>query len=77
MNVILEENHQGHRIRVGEEPRVVLMGRSPVRQWSYQVHINEEDVSEHLVAPGQKPDQLLQNARQLVEHRLSGSLARE
>ncbi|WP_309688315.1 hypothetical protein [Armatimonas sp.] len=75
MRVIQEENHQGHRIVVGEKPGIGYIGRSPIRQWSYRVLLNDEDISECVVVSGMKPDQLIQSARHLLAHRLSSSEA--
>ncbi len=66
MNIIREENHQGRTIVIGEKPGVGHIGRSRVRQWSYWVRLDNQDVSEHVVVRGMKPEDLLRSTQQLI-----------
>ena len=72
MNIICEENHQGHQIVIREKPRVGYIGRSQIRQWSYRVLLDNKDISEHVVVTGMKPEQLIQSTQQLINQGFFG-----
>lgn len=71
MRVVLEEAHRGYHVTIRETPRIIYIGRSPMRQWSYCALVNNEDISAHVVTLGLKPTQIAENAKRFLDTRLT------